>query len=81
MSRSGWSIAAASILAAAALGPATAQQVVKREPALGAMKPGERLLVDDGSCGPGKIKEVVGGDHVKVGGRSNIVRQRRCIPH
>jgi hypothetical protein len=30
-------------------------------------EPGERLLVDDGSCAPGKIKEVIGGDHVAVG--------------
>ena len=27
-----------------------AAQIVKREPALGALKPGERVLVDDGSC-------------------------------
>jgi len=41
-----------------------AAQIVKREPALGGLKPGERVLVDDGSCGPGKIKEVIDGNHV-----------------
>jgi hypothetical protein len=55
-------------------------QMVKREPALGALKPGERVLVDDGSCGPGNIKEVIGGNHVAVGGNDRIVRQRHCIP-
>ncbi len=57
-----------------------AAQMVKREPALGALKPGERVLVDDGSCGPGKIKEVIGGNHVAVGGSDHIVRHRRCLP-
>jgi hypothetical protein len=47
-----------------------AAQIVKREPALGGLKPGERVLVDDGSCGPGKIKEVIDGNHVAFGGKS-----------
>jgi hypothetical protein len=79
MSRIGLLIGAALILAGAAM-DATVAQVVKREPPMGALKPGQRLLVDDGSCGPGQIKEVTGGDHVKVGGNSNVVRGRRCIP-
>lgn len=60
--------------------PAFAQEIVKREPAMGALRPGQRVLVDDGSCGRGMIKEVIGGNHYKVGGNSNIVRERRCIP-
>jgi hypothetical protein len=67
------------ILIAAGAAPAFGQEIVKREPPLGALKEGQRLLVDDGSCGPGKIKEVIGGNHVKVGGYKNIVRERRCI--
>lgn len=59
---------------------AAVQQAVGAEPAMGAMRPGQRLLVNDGSCGPGQIKEVIGGNHVAVGGNSNVVRQRRCIP-
>ena len=55
-------------------------ETVKREPQLGKMKEGERLLVDDGSCPPGQIKEVVGGNHVTVGGTKRIERIRRCIP-
>jgi uncharacterized protein DUF6719 len=55
-------------------------EMLKREPEMGALREGQRVLVDDGTCGPGKVKEVIGGNHVKVGGTKNIVRQRRCIP-
>ena len=60
-------------------GAALAQ--VKREPAMGAMKEGEVVLVDDGSCPKGQIKRVVGGNHVKVGGSKKIERTRKCVPH
>jgi hypothetical protein len=79
MSRIGLLIGAALILAGAAVDQAVSQQVVKREPAMGALKLGQRVLVDDGSCGPGKIMEVIGGNHVRVGGNDHIVRERRCI--
>jgi hypothetical protein len=46
---------------------------------MGALREGERVLVDDGSCGPGRIKEVIGGNHVAVGGFKQIKRIRRCI--
>src|SRR5687767_9307314 len=39
-------------------------QTLKREPPMGSLREGQRVLVDDGSCGSGKIKEVVGGNHV-----------------
>lgn len=55
-------------------------QPLSREPPMGGLKPGQRALVDDGTCGPGKIKEVVGGDHVAAGGRGHTLRVRRCIP-
>ena len=54
-------------------------QVLGSEPPMGALKPGQRVLVDDGSCPKGRIKEVIGGDHVKVGGKGTVVRKRRCI--
>ncbi len=78
MPRNGLLLVAIMITANAAT--AFAQQVVKREPPMGALKEGQRVLVDDRSCGPGQIKEVIGGNHVKVGGYKNIVRERRCIP-
>jgi hypothetical protein len=52
-------------------GPAAAT-TLKREPAMGNLKPGQRVLVDDGSCPKGQIREVIGGDHVKVGGRGQV---------
>ncbi|MBI5322278.1 DUF6719 family protein [Bradyrhizobium sp.] len=62
------------------LAAAIAATVLKAEPPMGALKEGQRVLVDDGSCGPGQIREVIGGNHTKVGGKSNIIRQYRCIP-
>ena len=55
-------------------------KTVKQEPPMGQVREGERLLVDDGSCPGGQIKEVIGGNHVKVGGNKQIERTRRCIP-
>jgi uncharacterized protein DUF6719 len=77
--RSGWillALVAGNLVAA----PARADKVVKQEPPLGKMTLGQRLLVDDGSCPRGQIKEVIGGDHVLVGGTQHIVRKSKCIP-
>jgi hypothetical protein len=53
--------------------------VLKKEPPMGSLREGQRVLVDDGSCGPRKIKEVTGGNHVEVGGTKRIKRTYRCI--
>jgi hypothetical protein len=53
---------------------------VKQEPPLGAMREGQVLLVDDGSCPAGQIKRVVGGNHTKVGGTKQVVRTSSCVP-
>ena len=63
----------------AAMGSASLARTVQQEPAMGLMREGERVLVDDGSCGPGKIREVIGGNHVKGGGTKRVERIRRCI--
>jgi hypothetical protein len=55
-------------------------ETLKHEPQMGALREGERVLVDDGKCPSGQIKEVIGGNHVKVGGTKRIERTRRCIP-
>ena len=55
-------------------------EILKREPPMGALKEGQVVLVDDGSCPKGQIKRVVGGNHVKAGGFKQIVRTRSCIP-
>ena len=54
-------------------------QALKREPAMGTLREGQRVLVDDGTCGRGRIKEVIGGNHVEVGGFKQIKRIRRCL--
>ena len=55
-------------------------EIVKKEPPMGAMREGQVLLVDDGSCPAGQIKRVVGGNHTKVGGTKQIVRTSSCVP-
>ena len=41
---------------------------------MGQLREGQTVLVDDGSCPPGQIKEVIGGNHVSVGGTKHILR-------
>jgi hypothetical protein len=61
------------------IGFAVAATILKAEPPMGALKEGQRVLVDDGSCGAGQIREVIGGNHTKVGGKANSIRQYRCV--
>jgi hypothetical protein len=73
-------IARATLIAAFCLwAGAAAANYLRVEPPMGRLKPGQRVLVDDGTCPKGKVKEVIGGDHVKVGGKAMIERKRRCI--
>lgn len=64
----------------ATCGVCNAVEILKQEPPIGTAPPGEKLLVDDGTCGRGKIKEVTipewstSGDY-----RDAKQRQRRCI--
>ncbi|KJC56519.1 hypothetical protein UP10_33895 [Bradyrhizobium sp. LTSPM299] len=51
--------------------------VVNEEPPEGKMAPGMVLLVDDGSCGKGRVKQVTGGE---IAGFDARPRTRRCIP-
>ena len=52
-------------------------QVLKQEPLEGKMVPGSVLLVDDGTCGKGKFKQVTGGE---TGAMNPRPRTRKCIP-
>jgi len=52
-------------------------QVLKQEPFEGKMVPGSVVLVDDGTCGKGKIKQVTGGE---IGAMDPRPRTRKCIP-
>jgi hypothetical protein len=55
-------------------------EILKKEPAMGALKEGQSVYVDDGSCPAGKVMLVTGGNHVKAGGTKQIERSRRCVP-
>jgi Family of unknown function (DUF6719) len=55
--------------------PAAAQQVA-REQDIADLRLGQRIMVDDGSCPAGQIKEVTG---VKLTS-SGVSRARRCVP-
>jgi hypothetical protein len=57
--------------------PASAQKVLNKEPPRGALKQGQVVLVDDGSCPAGRIKEISGG---KGEGKGSVKRVKRCIP-
>ena len=58
----------------------TAHAQLTQEPARGQLGPGEVVLVDDGTCGKGKIKQVTGGSD-RVGGQkvAGSPRIRKCI--
>jgi hypothetical protein len=61
-----------------AVSPAQAQ-VLKTEPKMGALKEGQRVLVDNGKCPKGQVMEVIGGNHTKAGGTKKIERSRKCV--
>ena len=88
MSRFRFGIAGGVILITALHVPVANAQL-RSEPPAGQLRAGQRVLVDDGSCPAGQIKEVVGGSNLKTvnvgcGGLATVSRggshrQRRCI--
>jgi hypothetical protein len=58
------------------LAAAAAAEQVAREQDIIDLRLGQRIMVDDGSCPPGQIKEVTG---VKLT-TSGIARARKCVP-
>jgi hypothetical protein len=67
-------------ITALVLATPAAAQILKTEPRMGTLREGQVVLVDDGTCPAGQIKQVIGGNHVEVGGFKQIKRHRRCIP-
>jgi hypothetical protein len=55
--------------------PALAQQVA-REQDIADLRLGQRIMVDDGSCPAGQIKEVTGVKLTTTG----VARARKCVP-
>jgi hypothetical protein len=51
-------------------------QAVSREQDIVGLRLGQRVLVDDGSCPTGQIKEVLGAQMTTNG----LIRIRKCIP-
>ena len=72
-------VSLAALALTATAGAALGQPVLRSEPPMGALRQGQRVLVDDGSCPKGQIQEVIGGNHVEAGGKLRIRRIRRCI--
>ncbi|HZL32272.1 MAG TPA: DUF6719 family protein [Pseudolabrys sp.] len=42
--------------------PAFTAQILHVEPPIGQLPPGAKVLIDDGTCPPGKLKQVIGGN-------------------
>jgi uncharacterized caspase-like protein len=66
-----------------AVAPKRVSGALSQEPAAGQLRSGQRVLVDDGSCPPGMIKELTGGSNRVLGtdtARGGGRRERRCIP-
>jgi len=59
-----------------AFAPAAMAQPVAREQDIVNLRLGQRILVDDGSCPAGQIKEVSGAQMTATG----TVAVRKCIP-
>jgi hypothetical protein len=69
-------------LTAAPTGAAFAQKVLKQVPPPGTLKAGQVVLVDDGSCGAGMIKQITGGNNFSGGAPSaggGPARQTTCV--
>jgi hypothetical protein len=59
--------------------PAKAQ-VLKKEPGPGQLAAGQTVLVDDGSCPKGKIKQITGGSNITGGqGVKGGSRTKKCV--
>jgi hypothetical protein len=65
----------ASALLAALAAPASAQTVGREQDIVG-LRLGQRVLVDDGTCPVGQIKEVSGAKMTPAG----VTAARKCIP-
>ena len=55
--------------------PASAEQVAREQDIID-LRLGQRIMVDDGSCPAGQIKEVTGVKLTTTG----IARARKCVP-
>jgi hypothetical protein len=52
------------------------QMIVSREQDIADLRLGQKIMVDDGSCPAGQIKEVMGTQMTTSG----VLRTRKCVP-
>ena len=69
-------IGLSAVVALCALAPSASAEQVAREQDIVNLRLGQRILVDDGSCPAGQIKEVAGAQMTATG----VVPARKCIP-
>jgi hypothetical protein len=62
-------------LALSLVATATSAQTFSREQDIPDLRLGQRVMVDDGSCPAGQVKEVMGSQMTEAG----VVRTRKCI--
>ncbi len=55
--------------------PAFTNQILKTEPAIGQLPTGAKVLVDDGTCPTGQLKQIIGGNLA-----TSQPRIRTCVP-
>ncbi|MGH6679083.1 MAG: DUF6719 family protein [Bradyrhizobium sp.] len=65
-----------SLLLALVLAAPAHARYVRREQNITSLRLGQRVLVDDGTCPPGQIKEVLGAKMTPSG----ILVARKCVP-
>jgi len=65
-----------SALIAIALAPQACAAMVGREQDIADLRLGQRVLVDDGTCPAGQVKEVRGAKMTETG----VARTRTCVP-
>jgi hypothetical protein len=71
--RTALSLAALALLA---LADGARAEIVSREQDIVDLRLGQRVMVDDGSCPAGQVKEVQGSQMTTSG----VVRTRKCVP-
>ena len=54
--------------------------ILSTDPTAGHLRPGEQVLVDDGSCPSGQIKEVTGGSNRKCPTNADALDTTQCHP-
>ena len=63
-------------LALSLMATSATAQTVSREQDIPDLRLGQRVMVDDGSCPAGQVKEVMGSQMTTTG----VLRIRKCIP-